>query len=78
MLPQLIVPSELVTVPVNEPEPLLVTANVYCPTKVADTDVLAFIATVHVPVPAQAEPPQPLNEEPAAGAAVRVTLVPWA
>ena len=46
------------------------------PTNVAETDVAVFKTTVHVPVPAQAEPPQPLNANPLVGVAVKVTLVP--
>src|SRR5512138_322659 len=39
----------------------------------ADTDLAALIATTQEPVPEQA-PPQPVNVEPAAGAAVSVTF----
>jgi len=35
-----------------------------------------LIVTEHVPVPAQPPPLQPVNVEPAAGVAVRVTAVP--
>ena len=42
------------------------------------TDVAALMVTVHVPVPAQPPPLQPVNVEPAAGVAVRVTAVPLA
>jgi hypothetical protein len=35
------------------------------------------MVTVQVPVPEQA-PVQPVNEDPALGVAVRVTVVPWA
>ena len=41
------------------------------------TVVAAVMATVQVPVPAQPPPDQPVNVEPVAGAAVRVTVVPW-
>ncbi len=34
------------------------------------------MVTVHVPVPVQPPPLQPVNVEPAAGVAVRVTAVP--
>ena len=40
------------------------------------TDVAALIVTLHVPVPVQPPPLQPVNVEPAAGAAVKVTTVP--
>jgi hypothetical protein len=43
---------------------------------VAVTDVAALIVTVHVPVPEQPPPLQPVNVEPAAGVAVRATTVP--
>ena len=43
--------------------------------KVADTLLVAFIATTQEPVPEHA-PPQPLNCQPESGVAVRVTLVP--
>ena len=44
--------------------------------KVAVTVVAAETVTVQVPVPEQPPPVQPLKVEPAAGAAVRVTVVP--
>ena len=40
--------------------------------------VAALSVTVHVPVPVQPPPLQPLNVDPAAGAAVKVTAVPLA
>jgi hypothetical protein len=40
------------------------------------TDVFEFNTTVHEPVPAQADPPQPEKAQPDAGVAVRVRLVP--
>ena len=40
------------------------------------TDVAALTVTLHVPVPVQPPPLQPVNVEPAAGVAVRVTTVP--
>jgi hypothetical protein len=43
--------------------------------KVAVTVLLAFIETMHEPVPVQA-PLHPTNVEPAFGAAINVTLVP--
>jgi hypothetical protein len=45
---------------------------------VAVTVVAALSVTVHVPVPVQPPPLQPLNVAPAAGAAVKVTAVPLA
>jgi len=42
------------------------------------TEVAAFIVTVQAAVPAQPPPLQPVNVEPAAGAAVKVTAVPLA
>src|SRR5262245_14889602 len=44
---------------------------------VAVTDVAALIVTVHIPVPAQPPPFQPVKSEPAAGVAVNVTVVPF-
>jgi hypothetical protein len=44
---------------------------------VAVTDVAAFTVTVQEPVPEQPPPLQPVNVEPAAGVAVRVTAVPF-
>ena len=40
------------------------------------TDVAALTVTLHVPVPVQPPPLQPVNVEPAVGVAVRVTTVP--
>jgi len=40
--------------------------------------VLALSVTVQVPVPVQPPPLQPLNVDPAAGVAVKVTTVPLA
>jgi len=45
---------------------------------VAVTVVAALSVTVQVPVPEQPPPLQPLNVDPAAGAAVKVTTVPLA
>jgi len=45
---------------------------------VAVTVVLALSVTVQVPVPVQPPPLQPLNVDPAAGVAVKVTTVPLA
>src|SRR2546428_9355959 len=67
----------LVTVPL--PAPALLTVSVKdCGAKVAVTEVAALIVTVHVPLPVQPPPLQPLKMEPAAGAAVKVTAVPLA
>jgi hypothetical protein len=75
--PQLIPDGAEVTMPV--PAPAGVTVNVCGPMKnVAVTVVSAFNTTVHVPVPLHPPPDQPENTEPAAAAAVNVTLVPCA
>jgi len=47
-----------------------------CNVNVAVTLVAAVIDTVHVPVPEQPPPDQPLNVEPTPGVAARTTLVP--
>src|SRR5215831_3319694 len=76
-----VVPQEtpvgaLVTVPDPVPALLTVSVNV-CSAKVAVTVCAALIVTVQVlPVPVQTPPLQPVNVEPAAGVAVRVTAVP--
>jgi hypothetical protein len=72
--PQLMAPSPLVVVPV--PVPAGVTDRVKSGAKFAVRDVSALIVTVHVPVPAHAEPLQPVNAKPATGVAVNVTIVP--
>src|SRR3954453_16032170 len=65
------------TVPV--PVPFFDTLSVYwLSVKAAVTVVSAFIVTVQVPVPVQPPPLQPVKVEPAAGVAVRVTVVPFA
>src|SRR5206468_7389252 len=46
--------------------------------KLAVTVVAAFSVTAQVPVPEQPPPLHPVNVEPAAGVAVRVTTVPFA
>ena len=63
---------------ITDPLPVKLTAsvNVNC-TNVAVTDCAEFIVTLHVPVPLHALV-QPLNFQPLAGAAVRVTCVPGA
>src|SRR5436309_10711154 len=67
----------LVTVPLPAPALLTVSAKLGTP-NVAVTVVAAFNVTVHVPVPEQPPPLQPVNVEPAAGVAVNVTTVPFA
>jgi hypothetical protein len=75
--PQAMPAGALETVPV--PAPALVIASVKgCRANVAVTDVAALTVTLHVPVPVQPPPLQPVNVEPAAGVAVRVTAVPLA
>ena len=64
-----------VTVPLPAPDLVTESAKDDC-TKAAVTVVAAFIVTAHVPVPVQPPPLQPLKVEPAAGAAVKVTMVP--
>jgi len=72
--PQEIPDGVLTTVPV--PAPALVRVSVSgCRANVAVTEVAALMVTVQVPVPEQ-PPLQPLNVEPATGAAVNVTTVP--
>jgi len=73
--PQEIPAGELVTVPLPAPDLVTVSAKDDW-MKVAVTEVAAFIVTLQVPVPVQPPPLQPVNVEPAAGAAVRVTTVP--
>ncbi|PYN84297.1 MAG: hypothetical protein DMD87_28100 [Candidatus Rokuibacteriota bacterium] len=67
----------LPTVPVPVPAVVTASANDDC-TKVAVTAVAAFSVTAQVPVPEQPPPLHPVNVEPAAGVAVRVTTVPFA
>jgi hypothetical protein len=76
VVPQLIPAGELVTVPVPAPALVTVSAKDAC-MKVAVTVVAAFTVTVQeVAVPLQ-PPLQPLKTDPAAGAAVKVTAVPF-
>lgn len=70
--PQLMPVGELVTVP--EPVPVLVTVNSRTGTKLAVAVLATFVVTEQVvAVPVQA-PDQPLNFEPDAAVAVKVTL----
>jgi hypothetical protein len=74
--PQLIPAGALVTVPV--PVPAFVTVKVKLPAlgaNVAVTPIAIEVVTTQVPVPEQGAP-QPVNVEPAAGVAVKVTCVP--
>src|SRR4030095_7946049 len=71
--PQEIPAGVLVTVPV--PDLVTVRVNVCC-AKVAVTERAALIVMVQVPVPVQA-PLQAVKVEPAAAAAVRLTMVPF-
>jgi hypothetical protein len=65
-----------VTVPLPVPARLMV--RVFCAsTKFAVTLVADLIDTVQVPVPEQPAPDHPVNSEPDAALAVRVTLVPY-
>src|SRR5438093_10757381 len=66
----------LVTVPAPAPAVLTVSANEDC-MKVAVTVVAAFSVTAQVPVPEEPPTLHPVNVEPAAAAAVRVTTVPF-
>jgi hypothetical protein len=73
--PQLIPAGLDVTVPL--PRPLFVTVNVKnCRLKVAVTDFAAIIDTVQVAPEIESQPLQPPKSEPAAAAAVSVTVVP--
>jgi hypothetical protein len=65
-----------VTVP--RPAPPIAAVIVYCRTANAASTVAAAVsATVHVPVPLQPPPLQPVNVPPAPPLAVSVTIVPW-
>ena len=72
--PQLMPAGALVTDPV--PVPAKEVVNVKSGEKFAVTVAAAFIATVQVPVPEHRPPLQPVNTEPPAAAAVKVTLLP--
>ena len=71
VIPQLMPPVELVTVPLPFPARTTVRSYVLS-TKVAVTVVSAVIGTVQLPVPEQFPPAQPMKVEPVAGVAVRV------
>src|SRR5207249_1706211 len=70
--PQLIPSGLLVTVPAPSPAAETVSTNVRV--KVAVTEVSVVMATTHGAVPTQPPPLQPVNTEPGAGLAVRVTV----
>src|SRR5438552_7133244 len=70
--PQLIPSGLLVTVPAPAPAAETVSTNVRV--KVAVMEVSVVMATTHGAVPAQPPPLQPVNAEPGAGLAVRVTV----
>ena len=72
--PQVIPAGLLDTDPL--PVPPRVTPSVTRGIKVAVTAVLAFSATVQVPVPVHGKPLHPANTEPGDAAAVRITVVP--
>jgi hypothetical protein len=75
--PQLIPAGALVTVPVPVPAFVTVKVKLFVAVNVAATLVAAVIVTTQVPVPEQGAP-QPVNVDPVAGAAVKVTIVPLA
>lgn len=72
--PQLIPAGLLVTVPL--PPPALVTVSLKAVEKVAVTDLLAFMTTVHVAAVLIQSPLQPVKTELVAASALRVTVVP--
>jgi hypothetical protein len=75
VVPQEMPPELLVTVPV--PEPVRATVSVYIwAVNVAVTDCASLMVTMHVPVPEHPEPLHPVNADPEAAVAVRVTNVP--
>jgi hypothetical protein len=77
VVPQEMLAGALVTVPLPVPDLVTVSENdVGSNLNVAVTEVAALIVTVHVPVPAQPPPLQPMKVEPAPGVAVSVTAVP--
>ncbi len=77
MAPQLMPAGFEVTVPLPVPFSVTVSGKVWaCRVNVAVTVVAAFMVTTQEPVPEQPPPLQPVNVEPPAAAAVRVTTVP--
>ncbi len=72
-MPQAMPRGKLKTEP--EPVPAKITDRVAVGANVAVTKRFELIVTVHVPVPVQAPPLQPMNADPDAGAAVSVTAV---
>src|SRR5262245_6833507 len=75
--PHVMPAGALVMVPL--PAPVLLTVSAMpCSAKVAVTDCAALTVTVQEPVPVKPPPPHPVQLEPAAGGAVRVTAVPLA
>ncbi len=81
ILPQLIFPSLLVTVPEVDPVPPNVSDTAYCggggAPNVAVTLWFEPTVILHAPVPVQA-PLQPVNADPVAGVAARLTVLPEA
>jgi hypothetical protein len=77
VVPQLTPDGADVTVPVPVPALVTLSAKVVAVVNVAVTERAAVIDTVHEPVPVHA-PPQPVNDEPPAAAAVSITDVPLA
>jgi hypothetical protein len=75
VVPQLMPAGVLVTLPLPVPERLTL-SETGCGVNVAVTLVAELNVTTHAPVPEQPPPLHPLNVEPAAGLAVRVTLLP--
>jgi hypothetical protein len=74
---QVMPPTLLVTEPDPVPALVTVSAHVSC-AKLAVADRAAVIDTVQLVAVPEHEPPQPVNTDPAAGVAVRVTEVPCA
>src|SRR5688572_20675752 len=70
VVPQLMPDGLLVTVPSPTPALVTVRVNVLGVEKLAVTVWLAFIATIHEPVPLQPAPLQPPNVDPGDGVAV--------
>jgi hypothetical protein len=77
VVPQLIPPGELVTMPLPVSLTVSVKEGATVCEKVAETFWVVFIVTVQPWAPLQA-PPQPVKLQPAAGVAVRLTCVPSA